>query len=447
MPIIPRQKEPPMKGVASPEGAPPKNPEANPLRTIVHGTPASAKKPAAAAPKQSWLLSLVILATLGGGIYYAYPRIKPYLTFSRPPAAAPPAKIIPVVTHAVDRADMDLYLNGLGTVTSFKTVTVRSRVEGELIKVAFTEGQMVHQGDLLAEIDPRSYQVQLKEAEAQLEKDKASLKLALLDYERYKSLVQSKTVTQQQVDTQKALVQETQATIHLDEGRINNAKLQLTYCHITSPIDGRIGLRIVDLGNLVRANDPAGLAVITQLQPIAVIFTIPQDDISRVQKKMLAGDKLVVEAFDRELKTKLATGWLAAIDNQVDSTTGTVRLKAVFPNEDNLLFPNQFVNGRLLIETLSQAVIVPSSAVQRGPNSMFAYVLQPDSTVDLRNIVVGPTEGDQTVIESGLNPGETVVIDGVDKLQKGTKVAARGSEAVSGGQSPPPKEEAAAKGT
>jgi multidrug efflux system membrane fusion protein len=421
--------------------------EANPLKAIVHLPVVSEKKTAGPAPKQRGWLTLLILAALGGASYYAYPLVKPYLAFNRAPAARPPARVIPVVTHSVSRGDMALYLNGLGTVTSFKTVTIRSRVDGELVKVAFIEGQMVHKGDVLAEIDPRPYQVQLKEGEAQLLRDKATLKLAVLDYERYESLVASKTITRQQLDTQKALVQQTQATLQVDQGVIDNAKLQLIYCRITAPIDGRIGLRNVDLGNLVRANDVAGLAVITQLQPIAVVFTIPQDDIVRVQPKMLAGQKLTVDAFDRELKTKLATGTLAAIDNQVDATTGTVRLKAVFPNEDNLLFPNQFVNGRLHVETLANAVIVPSAAVQRGPDSMFAYVVTPDSTVELRKVVVGPTEADRTVIESGLAPGETVVIDGVDKLQKGTKVAARGAEGADGGRPSQAEEEVAAKRT
>jgi multidrug efflux system membrane fusion protein len=350
-----------------------------------------------------------------------------------------------LVTAPVRQEDVDLYLNGLGTVTSFKTVTVRSRVDGELVKIAFTEGQMVRHGDLLAEIDSRPYRVQLQEAEAQLQRDKAALKLAMLDYERYEALVASKTVTKQQMDAQKALVQQSQATLQVDQGHIDSIKLQLSYCRILSPVDGRIGLRNVDLGNMVRANEPGGLAVITQLQPIAVVFTIPQDEIIRVQSKMHDGQELKVEAFDRELKTLLDTGKLAAIDNQVDSTTGTVRLKAVFPNEKNQLFPNQFVNGRLLVETRPQAIVVPSAAVQRGPESMFAYVLKSDSTVELRKITTGPTEGDQTIIENGLAAGETVVIDGVDKLQNGTKVSARGARSAGGNGPPASGEKAAAK--
>lgn len=387
------------------------------------------------AGKQRWILSLLILAALGGAGYYFYPQIRDWLVSQRPAPTRPPARVTPVVAAPVRQDEMKIYLNGLGTVTGFNTVTIRSRVEGELIKVDFSEGQMVKQGDVLAEIDPRPYQVQLKEAQAMLARDTAALNLAIADLERYKPLVASRTVTEQTLQAQEALVEQTKATIEVDQGRIDNINLQLSYCKILAPISGRIGLRSVDLGNMIRPTDPNGLAVITQLQPIAVVFTIPQDDIAPIQKKMLAGEKLQVEAFDRSFQTKLAAGTLEAIDNQVDVTTGTVRLKAVFANEDNLLFPNQFVNVRLLLDTVHQAVVVPSAAVQRGPDMTYAYVVQPDSTVDLRHITTGPTEGDFTSIESGLSAGEMVVIDGVDKLQKGSKVAVRNpgsSEATDG---------------
>jgi membrane fusion protein, multidrug efflux system len=446
--VPPNVAPPSMTTISSKEAATrvAQSPEGTHIKAIVHPPAAPVKKPASpTAHKQRWWLTLLILAALTGGGIYAYPYAKPYLTLTRPTVPPPPPRVIPVVTHSVDERDMNLYLNGLGTVTSFKTVTIRSRIDGELVNIAFKEGQMVKQGDLLAEIDARPYRVQLQEAEGQLQRDKATLKLAQLDYQRYESLVASKTVTKQQLDTQRALVQQSQATVLVDQGQIDNVKLNLTYCRITAPVDGRIGLRNVDLGNMVRANEAGGLAVITQLQPIAVIFTVPQDEITRVQAKLTAGETLHVEAYDRAMKTKLASGTLAAVDNQVDSTTGTVRLKAVFPNKDNLLFPNEFVNGRLLIETRPHAVVVPSSAVQRGPDSMFAYVLKPDSTVDLRNIVVGPTEGDQTIIEQGLAVGETVVIDGVDKLQKGAKVAARSADSPNEGEGQRPAEKAGAK--
>lgn len=367
-----------------------------------------------------------VLGGIGYGAYYAIStgQATKWLKGSAPPPA-PVKRVIPVETATAYRGDMELYLKQLGSVTALYTVTLHSRVDGELWKVNYTEGQMVEQGDLLAEIDPRPFQVTLKQAEGNLLRDQASLKVALLDLDRYNALVGSRSITQQQLDAQKALVQQSEGAIKTDEGQIESSKLNLKYCRITAPISGRIGLRLVDPGNIVHANDMAGLAVITQLQPITVVFTIPQDDIARVQRKVNAGEKLVVDAFDREFTTKLATGTLSAIDNQVDTTTGTVRLKAMFANEDNMLFPNQFVNARLLVDMRHEAVIVPAACVQRGPESTFVYAVKPDETVELRTVAIGPTEGDQTVIESGVEPGDVVVVNGVDKLQPGTKVLAR----------------------
>ena len=346
---------------------------------------------------------------------------------SATPKAMPP-RVVPVVTAVVQKSDLQVYINGLGTVTAFKTVTIRSRVEGELVKVAFTEGQMVNEGDLLAEIDRRPFEVQLQQAEGQLARDQATLKSADITFKRYQELTQTRSISPQQVDEQRALVQQTAGAIQSDQAAVENAKLQLDYCRITAPISGRIGLRLVDQGNIVRANDPNGLAVITQLQPIALVFTIPQDDIVRVQKPQSEGQPLVVDAFDRDFKNKLATGKLLAIDNQVDSTTGTVRLKAVFDNEDGLLFPNQFVNARLLVDTRRDATVVPTAAVQRGPTSTFVYVVQPDDTVELRTVTVSLAEGTRTSVESGLSPGEVVVIEGLDKLQSKTKITTREKE-------------------
>jgi multidrug efflux system membrane fusion protein len=278
----------------------------------------------------------------------------------------------------------------------------------------------------LAEIDPRPFQVQLALAEGQMAKDEAMLKNAKVDLERYKVLLAQDSVAKQQLDTQIATVNQFDGVIKSDQAQIDTAKLQLTYSRITAPITGRIGLRLVDVGNMVRANDPNnGLAVITQLQPIAVLFNIPEDNLPQLLKRMRSGQTLTVEAYDRNLKQKLATGTLLTIDNQIDPNTGTVKCKAVFPNEDNSLFPNQFVNARALVDTKKDASIVPAAAVQRSPQGTFVYVVKDDTTVEMRNIVVGPSEGDEVAIDSGLAPGEVVVIEGVDKLQRGMKVAAR----------------------
>jgi multidrug efflux system membrane fusion protein len=341
------------------------------------------------------------------------------------PAEAPAPRPTPVVATAARQANMGIYLTGLGSVAAFNTVTVRTRVDGQLVKVAFQEGQLVRKDDLLAEIDPRSFQVQLAQAEGQMAKDQAQLKNALVDLERYKVLLAQDSVSKQQLDTQIATVTQYQGIIKSDQAQIDNAKLLLTYTRITAPIGGRIGLRLVDEGNMVRSTDQNGLAVIMQLQPIAILFNIPEDDLPPVLKKMRAGQQLVVEAYNRDLKKKLATGTLVTIDNQIDANTGTIRCKAVFPNEDNALFPNQFVNARLLVETKRDATIVPASAIQRSLQSTFVYVVKEDSTVEVRDVVLGPTEGDDVSIDSGLAPGEVVIIEGVDRVQRGMKVAAR----------------------
>jgi len=370
---------------------------------------------------------LVVLAGLGVAGYFLWPHLRAMLPAPGGEAKAGgrggAGRAVPVVVATVRRGDMDLYINGLGTAQALNTVTVRSRVDGQLVKVAFTEGELVKEGQPLIEVDPRPFEVALAQAQGQLAKDEAQLKNAKADLERYQSIRDS--VTQQQIDTQAAQVGQYEGAVKIDQAQIDNAKLELSYCHITAPISGRIGLRLVDQGNMVHANDPNGLAVITQLQPIAVVFNIPQDDIPRVMKRMSSGAALAVEAYDRDLKVKLATGTLAAVDNQVDQASGTVRLKATFPNEDGMLFPNQFVNARLLVDTRRDVVIVPSAGVQHGPDSTFAYVVNGDS-VEMRTVQTGPTEGDDTVIESGLEPGEIVVTDGVDKLQSGTKVTMRG---------------------
>jgi multidrug efflux system membrane fusion protein len=342
----------------------------------------------------------------------------------QPPAPPLPT---PVVGATARTGALPIYLTGLGTVTAFNTVIVRSRVDGELLKVPVQEGQIVAAGELIAEIDPRPFEVQLLQAQGQLERDQAILENAKVDLTRYRVLAAQDAIPKQQYDTQVANVNQAEATVKADRGPVENAKLQLIYTRITSPIPGRIGLRQIDPGNIVHATDANGIATITQLQPISVIFNINEDNVGQVSKKLQAGQRLSVEAYDRDLKTKIAVGSLLTIDNQVDVTSGTVRFKAVFPNEDNALFPNQFVNARLLLEMKRGAVLVPAAAIQRGPQNNYVYVIAPDDTAQVRNVVVGPIAGDTASIDRGLSAGETVVTEGVDKLQPGAKVSVRAS--------------------
>ena len=351
-------------------------------------------------------------------------------------ARANVAPVVPVSVATAERRDMPFYLTGLGSVTAYYTVSVKSRVDGELMQVNFKEGQDVKSGDLLAVIDPRPYQVALEQAQATLFRDQALLRDAQLNYERFKGLLGSSgAMSQQQVDTQQATVDQLEGTVRNDQAAIDSAKLNLVYCHITAPVTGRIGLRQVDPGNIVHATDANPMFVITQLQPIAVLFTLPEDNLQAVSQRMAKGT-LQVDAYSRDDQTKLASGKLLTIDNQIDQTTGTGRLKAVFDNKDNSLWPNQFVNVRLLLETRKDSTAVPAAAIQRGPQGTYIFVVKSDNTVDVRPVTVAFTQNNVSVIASGLSPNEVVVTDGQDKLQQGSKIETRPA-APSG--SPPPQ--------
>jgi multidrug efflux system membrane fusion protein len=344
-------------------------------------------------------------------------------------AAAPRA--ISVAIAPVQKQDVPVYLTGLGTVTAFNTANIKSRVDGQIMKVNFREGQDVREGDLLIEIDARPYQVQLEQMQAQLFKDQATLRDAKLNLDRYTALIPSGSIAQQQVDTQKSTVDQLEGQVRTDQAQIDNAKLQIVYCHITAPFDGRVGLRQVDPGNIIHAADTNPMLILTQLRPIAVIFTLTEDVLPTVSQHMSHGT-LEVDAFSRDDQTKLATGKLLTIDNQIDTTTGTAKLKAVFDNKDNKLWPNQFVNADLLLETRKNSTTVPTAAILRGPQGTFVYAVNADKTVKDKAVTVSLTQGDTTVITDGVNPGDTVVTDGQDKLQTGSHIEPRSTAPATG---------------
>jgi len=330
--------------------------------------------------------------------------------------------IQPVAAVAVQKADLPVYLKALGTVTAANTVTVRSQVGGQLIRLHFKEGQMVEKGDLLAEIDPRPFQVSLMQAEGQLARDEELLKNAEADLARYKVLLSQDSIAVQQVTTQESLVKQYKSVLQTDKAQIASAKLQLAYSRITAPISGRVGLKVVDPGNMISTSDTTGVAVITQLTPITVVFSVPQDNLPAILKRSHSADLIPVLAFDQEGKTLLAKGKLLAVDNQIDTTTGTVKLKGIFRNEDNRLFPNQFVNIRLKLDTLQDATVMSTAAIQRGSIGTFAYVVKDDKTVTVRPVKLGPANGELVAVTEGLAPGETVVTVGGDKLREGSRV-------------------------
>jgi len=380
-----------------------------------------------------WLLALVAAVFL---IYYFFLRIPDAATKTakngkestdagskKNRVPGPGGRPIAPVTAATARAgDISVHLDGLGSALPLNTVTVRSQIDGQLIKTFFQEGQTVKAGELLAQIDPRVPQTQLAQAEGQMARDQALLTNAKVDLDRYKLLFQQDSIARQQLDTQQALVRQYQGLAKANQALVDSAKLQLSYARVTAPISGRIGLRQIDTGNIIRASDANGLVVITQLQPISVVFTIPEDNIPTVMKRLQSGVKIPVDAYDRAQRNQLASGTLLTVDNQIDATTGTVKLKAQFPNKDYALFPNQFVNTRMLVDVRKGAVILPTAGVQRGTAGTFTYVVDANNTVSMRLIKVGQVQGEDSEILSGLQAGEVVVTDGADKLRDGGKV-------------------------
>jgi multidrug efflux system membrane fusion protein len=367
---------------------------------------------------------------LGGGLIVLLIALLIYRAVSHP--ATPPGgrfagAPMAVNTAKVEKGDVPVILNALGTVTPLQNVTVRTQINGQLQQIGFVEGQMVKKGDFLAEVDPRPYKAALEQAQGTLAKDQALLKNAQLDAERYVKLVQQDSIASQTRDTQLALVRQYQGQVVTDQAAVDNAKLNLDYCHIVSPVTGRVGLRQVDQGNYVTPGDTNGLVVVTQLQPISVIFTLPEDNVLAVSKPTHAGQSLQAVAMDRTNAQKLATGALTNIDNQIDTATGTFKLRAQFDNTDESLFPNQFVNIQLLVDTKRDQMVVPTSAIQRGAPGTFVYIVNPDSTVSIRPVKLGVSQGERQAIVSGLAVGDTVVTDGVDRLRDGAKVILPGA--------------------
>ncbi|MEI7995325.1 MAG: MdtA/MuxA family multidrug efflux RND transporter periplasmic adaptor subunit, partial [Methylococcaceae bacterium] len=343
-----------------------------------------------------------------------------------------------VAIETAGKGDFPVYLNGLGTVTALRTVILKPRVDGELVRVAFNEGQMVKQGDLLAEIDPRPFQIQLQQVEGQLLRDEALLKNAEIDHARYQTLLEQDSIAAQQTVTQEAQVKQYQGLVVMDKAQVSNAKLQLSYTRLTSPIPGRVGLRQIDQGNIVHASDANGLVVITQLQPISVVFALPEDKVQPVIQRWRSHEPVIVSAYDRAGKIKLAEGKLLAIDNQIDPTTGTLKLKAQFDNTEGTLFANQFVNVKMHLDTQRDVILVSSAAIQHDTQGAFVYVAKPDNTVQLRRVTMGPTESDKVVVQSNLAAGESVVVDGIDRLRDGSRVdiSQKDGQAVAAGPEP-----------
>ena len=380
-----------------------------------------------------WLFGLLVLLIVVGLCWWLWPSAANKAATDQPaghagrsgmmrPGFGGSTQPVPVRVSEVKQGDFPIYYKALGTVTALNTINVRSRVAGELVKVYFKEGQMVKAGDLLAEIDPRSYQNALLQAEGTLLQNQAQLKNAQVDVQRYRGLYAEDSIAKQTLDTAEALVSQYQGTVKTNQAAVNDAKLNLEFTKIRAPISGRVGLRQLDVGNLVAANDATALVVITQTEPIVVSFTLPETNLALVLERYRSGAKMPVQAWNRGDTKELAVGVLSSIDNQIDITTGTLKFKALFENRDQALFPNQFVNVRLLADTLKNVVLAPTAAIQYGTNGSFVYAMDGDNKVKIRSIKVGATDGDVTVIEDGLKPGDRVVLEGTDRLRDGGAV-------------------------
>ena len=377
-----------------------------------------------------WIWLIIAAAIVGGGWWWQRSGSNSAAKAGGDAASRP----VMVTTAAAHQGDIGIYLNALGTVTPVYTVTVTSRVQGQITQVYYHEGQMVRKGDPLVEIDPRPYQAALTQVEGQLAHDQAVLTEAKIDLERYQQALNRNAIAKQQFDDQQQVVLQDEGTVKNDEGQLANAKVNLVYTHITAPIEGRVGLRLVDPGNIVQANSSTALVVITQLQPITVIFSIAEDSLSQIQQQLRKGKKLTVDAFDREGSTKLASGTLLSLDNVIDPTTGTLKLKAIFDNKDGALFASQFVNVKLLVDTLQNVTLIPTPAIQRNAQGAYVYVIKSDQTASMRTITPGTTDGSVTVVQ-GLEPQEVVAVNGFDKILDGAKVTVRTPGKASGGAS------------
>lgn len=384
-------------------------------------TSASTGTQAGSSQKSRWWLWLVVAALLLALVIYWQRHSS---TSQAKTTGDPAARPITISAAVAKQSDIGIFLDALGTVTPVYTVTVTGRVQGEITKVYYQEGQMVRKGDSLLEIDPRPYQAAVTQMEGQLAHDQAVLTEAKIDLDRYQQAYNRNAIAKQQLDDQQQVVLQDEGTVKNDQGQLANARVNLEYAHIIAPIDGRVGLRLVDPGNIVQANSSTPLVVITQLQPITVIFSVAEDQLAQIQEQLRKGKKLAVDAFDRDQTKKLASGTLLTLDNVIDTTTGTLKLKAIFPNTDNALFPSQFVNARLLVDNLHNATLVPTPAIQRNAQGAFVYVVKSDQTVEIRTVTPGTTDGTVTSVD-GVQPGETVAINGFDKLQDGAKVSVR----------------------